>query len=69
MKGIVFSLYEMDAIFRSAGAERVSEEASKKLAELLQDDAKQILFKASIYAKHAGRKHVTKKDVLLAAKL
>ena len=64
----VFSLYEMDELLREAGADRVSEDASKKLAELLEDNAKQILLKAKVYAKHAGRRHVTKKDIQLAFK-
>ena len=63
-----FSLYDMDGLLREAGAERVSEDASKKLAEFLEDDAKRILFKAGVYAKHAGRKNIMKKDVVLAAK-
>lgn len=63
-----FSLFEMDSLIRSAGAERVAEGASVKLAELLEDDAKRILGKAKVFAKHAKRKSITRKDILLACK-
>jgi len=63
-----FSLFEMDELLRQAGARRVNEEASRKLAEVLEDNAKEILFKAGIYAKHAGRRYIAKKDILLASK-
>lgn len=65
----VFSLFEMDSILRKAGAERVSEKASQKLSEVLEDSAKQLLEKARLLARHAGRSRVTRKDVLLAARL
>lgn len=58
----------MDSLLRCAGAQRVDENASKKLAEILEDDAKQILHKARILAHHAGRKHITKKDIVLASR-
>lgn len=62
-----FQLYEMDKIIRSQGAERVSEDASQRLSQLLADQAEEILFKAKILARHAGRKDIKKEDVLLAA--
>ena len=63
-----FSLFDIDGFFREAGAPRVSEGASRKLAEVLEDNAREILFKAGVYAKHAHHKGINKKDVLLAAK-
>ncbi len=66
--GKAFSLFEMDSLLRSAGAERVGEDASRKLAEVLEDNGKAILFKAGILAKHARRRSITKKDIMLAAK-
>ena len=62
-----FSLFEMDKIFRVAGAERVDERASKKLRELLEDSAGEIAFKAKVLARHAGRNHVGRADIILAA--
>ena len=61
------SLFEMDKILRIAGAERVDEKASKKLRELLEDSAEEIAFRAKLLAIHAGRKHVEKEDIRLAA--
>lgn len=62
-----FSLFDMDKILRSVGAERIDEHASRKLREFLEDSAKDIAFKAKIFARHAGRKHVAKEDIILAA--
>lgn len=61
------SLYEMDDMIRNAGAERVDEQASRKLRDILEDAGKDILFKATIIARHANRNYVTREDVLLAA--
>lgn len=63
----VFSLYDADKLLRHAGAERVDENASKKLCELLEDSGKEIMLKARVYARHAGRKEIVRKDILLAA--
>ncbi len=67
MTSKVFSLYDADKLLRQAGAERVDEKASKKLCELLEDSGKEIMLKARVYARHAGRKEITKNDVFLAA--
>lgn len=63
-----FSLFEMDDLIRSAGAERVDEKASKKLMEVLEDKGTNILEKARILAYHAGRSEINKDDVYLAAR-
>ncbi len=62
-----FSLFDMDKILRTAGAERIDERASKKLRELLEDSASDIAVKAKILARHAGRNNVTREDIALAA--
>jgi len=67
MASKIFSLYDADKLLRQAGAERVDEKASKKLCELLEDSGKEIMLKARVYARHAGRKQITREDVLLAA--
>lgn len=64
-----FSLFEMDSFFRNAGAQRVGEDANRKLAEILEDNAREILWNASVLARHAKRKHITKRDIVLASKL
>ena len=57
----------MDSIIRRSGAERVGEDASIKLSEYLEDSGKEILFKAKQLSYHAGRKHITREDIVLAA--
>lgn len=66
MKG-VFPLLEIDRIIREAGAERVDERASRKLCEILEDNAKELVLTAKQFAKHAGRKRISRKDIVLAA--
>jgi len=53
-------------LMRNAGAERVSEDASQELAELLEDYGEKIGRKAVSLAKHAGRKTVKVEDILQA---
>lgn len=65
----VFSMFDMDDFLRDAGAERVDESASAKLGELLEDNGSAVLFRAKQLARHAGRRRVLRKDVLLAARL
>ncbi len=63
----VFPLWDMDTVIRSAGAERVSEDASKRLDAVLSEQAGEILKSAKLYAMHAGRRHITRHDIVLAA--
>lgn len=50
-------------LVRNAGAERVSEEASMALVEVLEEKGMEIAKKAVSLAKHAGRKTVKKEDI------
>ncbi|VVB67178.1 Archaeal histone HAN1 subunit A [Candidatus Norongarragalina meridionalis] len=63
----MLSLFDMDVLLRNAGAERVGEDASRKLGDILEDRAKDVVFRAKIYARHAGRNTVTREDIMLAA--
>ena len=63
----VLPLFDVDVFFRLKGAQRVSESASEKLAELLEDSAEELVVRAKIYARHAGRRELTREDILLAA--
>jgi len=58
----------VDKLIRKAGAERVSEDASKALAKILEEEAIDIAREAVTLAEHAGRKTVKKEDVELAVK-
>jgi len=58
----------MDKIMREAGALRVSDAAKEALAEVLEQKALALSREAKKFAEHAGRKTVTNKDILLAAK-
>ncbi|MHC1636301.1 MAG: histone family protein [Candidatus Methanospirareceae archaeon] len=56
-------------IVRSAGAERVSEEASAELVRIVEEYATKVAKEAVMLAKHAGRKTVKKDDILKAAEM
>ncbi|WP_461865517.1 archaeal histone HpkA [Thermococcus sp.] len=58
----------IDRLIRKAGAERVSEEAAKVLAEYLEEYAIELAKKSNEYARHAGRKTVKAEDIKLAIK-
>ncbi|MBI4360231.1 NFYB/HAP3 family transcription factor subunit [Candidatus Micrarchaeota archaeon] len=63
------SLFDSDALLRQGGAERVGEDASRKLAEILEDSAQRIVVDAQRLARHAGRKRILREDILLAAQM
>ncbi len=58
----------VDKLIRKAGAERVSEDASKALAKILEEEAIDVAREAVALAEHAGRKTVKKEDIELAIK-
>ena len=66
MAGIPIS--PIDRLMRKAGAERVSEEASKKMAEVLEEYASEVARGAADVARHTGRKTVKAEDIKLALK-
>jgi histone H3/H4 len=56
----------MVELIKKAGAERVSEQAAKALAEYLIDIGFEIAQESIKLARHAGRKTVKKADIELA---
>ncbi len=54
-----------DRILRKAGAERVSDDASKALRELTEDIANELAVQVVKVANHAGRKTIKASDVEL----
>ena len=55
-------------ILTNAGAKRVSADAAEAFADVLHDLALKIGEKASMIAKHSGRKTVNDEDIKLAAR-
>jgi len=53
-------------LVRNAGAERVSEDASRALVVVLEEYGEKVAAKSVSLAKHAGRKTVKAEDVLEA---
>lgn len=58
----------IDRLVRNAGAERVSEAASKKMVDALEDYTSDIARRAVDIARHSGRKTVKAEDIKLALK-
>lgn len=56
----------MERLIRRAGADRVGVSAAEALAELLEEQGLAIAARASMIAKHAGRKTVTASDIEIA---
>jgi len=67
-KRSIIAAAPMAEILKHAGAERVSEEAAKALANVMRDVAFDIAKDAVKFAKHAGRKTVKREDIDLARK-
>lgn len=58
----------IDRLMRNAGAARVSEAASKKMVDALEDYTTDVARRAVDIARHSGRKTVKAEDIKLALK-
>lgn len=61
-------LAPIDRLIRKSGADRVSEDASVAMSEIISDFVEDLSTHAFKLAKHAGRKTITAEDIQLAAK-
>ncbi len=59
-------ILEVERFVREAGAQRITEAAGRKMARLLEQRAELIIEKAKMVAHYAGRKTITREDILLA---
>jgi DNA-binding protein len=62
---VVLPTFAMEKLLKKAGAKRVSEPAKEALQKTLEKKLEQATKKATLFAKHAGRKTIKKEDVLL----
>jgi len=65
---MILTLNPIKKLIKRCGAKRVSRDATKELAYILEKKAIKICERANKLAKLAGRKTVMKKDIRLAAK-
>ncbi|OIO21262.1 histone [Candidatus Micrarchaeota archaeon CG1_02_47_40] len=63
---MILPIAPVERLIRNSGAERVSNEAARELADFLEKYAMKVAAKALKYAKHAGRKTITGEDIYLA---
>ncbi len=63
MKMAELPIAPITRLVRNAGAERVSEDASQALVEILEEYGEKVAAKAVSLAKHAGRKTVKREDI------
>lgn len=68
MAGLELAVAPMHRLCKKAGAERVSEAASKELAKALQEIGIKMAKEALDFAMHAGRKTIKAEDIEIAAK-
>lgn len=62
------TLAPVETILKENGAPRVSKEATMLFADLVEQIASDIAKEALEFAKHAGRKTITREDIKLAYK-
>ena len=68
MANLELAIAPMHRLCKKAGADRVSEAASKELAKALEDIGLKIAKEALDFAMHAGRKTIKAEDIEIAAR-
>lgn len=68
MADLELAIAPMHRLCKKAGAERVSEVASKELAKALEEIGIKIAKEALDFAMHAGRKTIKAEDIEIATK-
>jgi histone H3/H4 len=68
MKELEISVAPMHRLCKKAGADRVSEEAAKELAKVLEELGVKIAKEALDYAVHARRKTIKAEDIKIATR-
>jgi DNA-binding protein len=68
MNELEISVAPMHRLCKKAGADRVSEEATKELAKVLETIGIKIAKEALDYAVHAGRKTIKAEDIEIATR-
>jgi histone H3/H4 len=68
VKKMEISLAPVGRIIKSAGAERISSDAKKYLANMLEEYAGKVAAEAVKLCEYAGRETVSAEDIKLAAK-
>ncbi len=68
MKELEISVAPMHRLCKKAGADRVSEEAAKELAKILEELGVKIAKEALDYAVHARRKTIKAEDIKIATR-
>lgn len=64
----MFSSAPFERILKKAGAKRVSSEAAKEFAKVMEEKVYEVAKEAALLAKHAGRKTILGEDVIAAKK-
>lgn len=67
-KRSIIAAAPMAEILKKAGAERVSDDAARAFADLIEDIAMEIAKDAVTLCRHAGRKTIKRADIELAKK-
>lgn len=68
MNTMVLPLQPFIRLLKKAGAKRVSRQAAKELARVIEEKLLEISKEAIVLTKHAGRKTITGEDIRLAKK-